>query len=82
MNTENNAPATRKLSGLLVSLAVGDVYFTSDNAFQKFWKAQSEEVKRNLSVAPANDANREACNESSEPVSSTALASTTKNRGS
>lgn len=55
-------PSVRKLSGLLVSLSVGDVYFASDNAFQKFWNAQSDEVRANLTVN----------NLPSEPASSTA----------
>lgn len=68
MNT--NPPAVKRLSGLLVSLSVGDVYFQSDNAFQKFWNAQTDEVKANLTVS----------NQPTVPASNKASGDKVKNR--
>lgn len=43
-------PSITKMTGIYVELSVGNVFFQTENAFQKFWNAQTDEVKANLLV--------------------------------
>lgn len=43
-------PPIKVNRGIYVRMTVGDVFFTTERSFRKWWNAQSETVKQNLNL--------------------------------